>query len=1251
MSTPHASRPFSRVRTRPALLRLEDRTVPTTFTVTNPLDAGPGSLRQAVLDANAAAGADSVEFSGLFNNPQTIVLKSGLFVTDALSVTGPGPGLLTVSGNNTTYIAQLASPAGSSVSFSGITFTAGRMAFGYGGAIAANHQRVTLTNCVFSKNSQTLPDYGGGAVAVSGDGSLTAVDCAFLNNTAAGFAGAILVGPGYVNSLTLIRCQLTGNTAVQGGALVASGAVLIDGSTITNNTATGGSVPGYAGGVAVGSNFGEPVTIRNSTVADNKAKAGGGGISLGNGTVALENSTVTGNSAGADGGGIGVGGFNSKLLVRSCTITANQAGANGGGIANFSFGGSTITAESSIAAGNSSAVAGPDLFLPSLTAKSCALGSLAGVATFTDLGGNLPIGVDLKLQPLADNGGPTPTRLPGVGSPLIDAGFNAAPSGTDQRGPTFSRKVGPGTDVGAVEFGSAPGTPTGSLINFELTQAGGTAQSFKVLWADDTAIDVASIDSNDLRVAGPGGYDQLAKLLSTNVIAPGRVEAIYSISANTTGNAGQWDAVDNGTYVVRAEAGEVTDGANAVVADAVGAMFVNIPFPAATATAPVIRTPQLGTTTNTITVEYRHQLPIAYATLDNFDVRVTGPNGYDQPATFKSATPAADATVITATYEVPAAGGTWDAADVGTFTILMEAKQVTDAAGIAVPAGPVGSFDVVLPATVVVNAINDEVTDTDGKMSLREAIHFTNYFLTNTVDTITFDAAVFQAAEVITLTVGLELPVEESLFITGPAGGVTIDAGGKSRVLHVWAGSAHALSLSGLTLKGGAAAQDGGGILIANAALIASRCEFTGNVAGYWGGGISSGNSVTLIDCTVAGNTAPRGGGIFAGAKLNLDNCTISGNLATGSQGGGGIRRGYTTVIRNSTISGNAAIAGPGGGITLDTYSPQVTIQNCTITNNSAATQGGGIFRAGGTRPLTLESTIVAGNTAASGGDDVSGSANISFSLLGVIDGATISGANNLVGTKVSPLNPVLGPLANNGGPTRTHMLLAGSPAIDQGANPQGLSTDQRGPGFQRVVNGSADIGAVERQAGPPIVTLVQVNDGAGQRSVVTKLAVTFSEGVAFPSGLAAAFQLSRTGPGGLTGAVNLSLVQTGNVVTATFVPGGAVGVDPGGSLADGNYTLTVVSSKVQGAFGLLDGNGDGTAGDDYVQAGGPASPSKLFRLFGDADGNGSVEAADFAGFRTAFGGPASLAFDFDGDGDVDAVDFGQFRRRFGTGV
>ena len=171
-------------------------------------------------------------------------------------------------------------------------------------------------------------------------------------------------------------------------------------------------------------------------------------------------------------------------------------------------------------------------------------------------------------------------------------------------------------------------------------------------------------------------------------------------------------------------------------------------------------------------------------------------------------------------------------------------------------------------------------------------------------------------------------------------------------------------------------------------------------------------------------------------------------------------------------------------------------------------------------------------------------------------------------------------------------------------------------------------------------VASVQVNNGEAQRSRVTSFLVAFDANVTLPANPADAFQLRRQSDNAV---VTLTAsMPAANLVTLTFT-GGPVAF---GSLADGRYTLTVFGAQVNN--GLFDGNGDGIPGDDYVLIGTPANG--FFRLFGDANGSGNVDATDFGAFRSAFG-TANNFFDSDNDGDVDASDFGNFRQRFGVAI
>jgi len=305
------------------------------------------------------------------------------------------------------------------------------------------------------------------------------------------------------------------------------------------------------------------------------------------------------------------------------------------------------------------------------------------------------------------------------------------------------------------------------------------------------------------------------------------------------------------------------------------------------------------------------------------------------------------------------------------------------------------------------------------------------------------------------------------------------------------------VKLVGTTVARNAAGSDGGGLDVLGVKGAESVLTVTGstvrrNIAGGNGGGIEA-SEATVTNSSVSGNTAGNGGGIEASAAT-LTNSTVSGNTATSGNGGG--IEANTTTVTNSTVSGNTAASANGGGIEASTATltnctvsgntatsghgggmeaSTATLTNCTVAENAAHT-GGGLFRAPfGT--FTLKNTIVALNLTDffGTGPDVAGDpfTSTGHNLIG--DGTGGSGFTNgvngdMVGMSVNPIDPKLGPLANNGGKTKTHALLAGSRAIDAGNNAAlPPTTDQRGAGFPREKDGNGDglaivdIGAFER--------------------------------------------------------------------------------------------------------------------------------------------------------------------------------------------
>jgi hypothetical protein len=294
------------------------------------------------------------------------------------------------------------------------------------------------------------------------------------------------------------------------------------------------------------------------------------------------------------------------------------------------------------------------------------------------------------------------------------------------------------------------------------------------------------------------------------------------------------------------------------------------------------------------------------------------------------------------------------------------------------------------------------------------------------------------------------------------------------------------LTVSNSTLSGNSAI-NGGGILNGGT-LAVSNSALSGNTADLFGGGIDNGGTLTVSNSTLSGNTATStlsgdGGAIANGATLTVSNCTLSGNTAANGAGIYNNFNGSTLTVSNSTLSGNSAIFG-GGIAALAPGTGTVTLTNVTLTDNRVLPaggvngQGGGLFVWFISPPPVLHNTLIAGNFHGATGttpDDVSGHLDPGGDNNLIGDGTGMTGLQsgvhgNQVGTADHPIDPGLGPLADNGGPTLTHALLPGSPAIDAGNNAYATDFDQRGPGFPRIVNGIIDIGAFEFQgagAGP----------------------------------------------------------------------------------------------------------------------------------------------------------------------------------------
>ena len=321
------------------------------------------------------------------------------------------------------------------------------------------------------------------------------------------------------------------------------------------------------------------------------------------------------------------------------------------------------------------------------------------------------------------------------------------------------------------------------------------------------------------------------------------------------------------------------------------------------------------------------------------------------------------------------------------------------------------------------------------------------------------------AGQTITLTSG-PLTLGKSVTLDASAApGLTISGNNADRVLIVNAGTTATVKY--LTVKNGYGWQLAGGILN-NGSLTLDHVTVTDNVmatdAGdFWqgGGGIynGGGSTLNLIDSSVTNNTARwSGGGVYSffNSTTSIVRSIISGN--TSGDVGGGIRSLGNMWITNSTLSGNASTGWHGGAIFHT--DGNMEILNSTIANNKGPDWApSAIFNGsfGGPAPtLTLQNTLISGNQ---------------WYACEHWTGANIllSGGNNLVqddtcnpvaSDKIG-VDPWLGPLADNGGPTLTHALLAGSPALDDAADEVCPATDQRG--VARPQGARCDIGSFEQ--------------------------------------------------------------------------------------------------------------------------------------------------------------------------------------------
>jgi hypothetical protein len=545
---------------------------------------------------------------------------------------------------------------------------------------------------------------------------------------------------------------------------------------------------------------------------------------------------------------------------------------------------------------------------------------------------------------------------------------------------------------------------------------------------------------------------------------------------------------------------------------------------------------------------------------------------------------------------------------------------------------------ILLVATSMVVSHLDDEADGDfsaGNVSLREAV-------TEIADggVITFDGSL---TGTLTLSEELgELPIDRNLRIEGPGSEViTVSGGLTSRVFNIDNGNDVddlSIEIMSLTLADGSAPLGQVGGAIRNTEQLAlSDCRILGSTAKE-GGGIHNSGRLEIFRCTGAGNSALEQGGFVTtlakGALIVVDS-TMTSNAAR--QGGGVMSLGAVTIT-GSTISGNRA-SDSGGGLFHGALQSAV-LTNCTVTNNTAdndatsSGNGGGLCTLNGATAIDLRNTLVAGNM------DMSGNGTVPGTVHPDVSGQFVGNQNNLVGNPVGStgfsgtdvLLTVLGiadmglvldeTLADNGGPTLTHALVLFSPAVNAGsnafvANPPFSGppfTDQRGDGFDRIIRGTVDIGAVELAANASELTVV-IERIEGQDDLTAFLPIVFE---VFFSEPVEGFDASDITNLGTALGIEWEIEDLGN---------GHYRISAVAVATSGTIIPAILAGAVNDSFGTT--NSEGTSEETPVE----------YDVTLDTDGDGVLDIDEGQEDPDGDGDPNFLDTDSDNDGVDDGTE------------
>ncbi|HEV3341571.1 MAG TPA: choice-of-anchor Q domain-containing protein [Pirellulales bacterium] len=844
--------------------------------------------------------------------------------------------------------------------------------------------------------------------------------------------------------LHLIGVTITGgNSSGNGGAIGNEGTLSLKNSSVANSVTSG------LGG-AIFSDSGTTLTLDDATISGNSAENGGGVVIINAASAAIsDGTTISGNIAKADGGGIAVMG---TLTITGSTITGNSAGQVGGGIVTSSSGASVTISQSTLS--NNKAQVGGALFSnsPVVIDDSTLMDNVAQGAAGQDgswvwdasprhgdggggggagLGAAIYNGSTLTVsnstlvgnQAVGGHGGQVDT--PGVSVGGAGGGLQGGAGGSASDGAAGQfASGGGGGGSGAPPYNGGPGGFGGggggaggltenALHQFTTSGQGGAGGQFAGAGGNDQT----SIDQSRSVITYPGGGGGGAGVGGA-LFDAGQATLLNDTIADNAASGGQGGL---GPLGPSGAAGSGVAGGIYVYSGSVTSQ----------------NTVVAGNTAN----QDRDVSGSFTSNGHNFIGNVGSASGFAATAHDQvggGANPALNPQL----GPLQNNGGT-------TLTMVpLPGSPLIDAGkngGVLDPVDQAGGKRII-GGTVDIGAVENQtlfVNTTQDSLSirsLRQAV--TDADALGGQQTITLAAGTYQLSNLGHLDIhGVNLSI-----VGAGAGQTIIDASqANDRDFKVAGGAT--LQLSGLTVEKGIASNGDGGDILNAGTLVISKSELNGG-------------------------SALRGGAIAnePNASLSIDSSTLDGNTAMG-EGGAIVNISGSMNISNTTISGNTAHRGGGIG---DSNPTSIALINDTIAGNTATLDGGGIVSANVGNIFGLKNTLVAGNQARSNPDVEGTFLSQGHNLIGNV--GTASGFNTASGDQLGsssvPINPQLGPLQNNGGPTPTMLPAANSPAVDAGDNNGAPNVDQRG--IRRPLGGTVDIGSVEAA----FLTVTRFDDG-----------------------------------------------------------------------------------------------------------------------------------------------------------------------------